>query len=63
MFHNMLKYVILKRSDLEGLSNMTTSNAIRVLSSFNKEKLVDYDHRSIKINDLGELRKIRDFDQ
>ena len=55
--------VSLKRSDLAGLSNMTTSNAIRVLSSFNKEKLVDVDHRSIKINDLGELRKISLFNQ
>ena len=63
MFHNILKYVSLKRSDLAGLSNMTTSSAIRVLSSFNKEKLVDVDHRSIKINDLGELRKISDFDK
>ena len=50
MFHNILKYVSLKRSDLAGLSNMTTSNAIRVLSSFDKEKLVDIDQRSIKIN-------------
>jgi len=63
MLYNILKYVSLKRSDLAGLSNMTTSNAIRVLSSFDKEKLVDIDQRSIKINDLGELRKISDFDK
>lgn len=55
--------VSLKRSELAELSNMTTSNAIKVLSSFNKEKLVDVDHRSIKINDLGELRKISVFSQ
>ena len=55
--------VSLKRSDLAGIANMTTANAIRILSSFNKEKLVDVNHRNIKINDLGKLRKISIFDQ
>lgn len=53
--------VSLKRSDLAGLANMTTSNAIRVLSSFNKEKLVNVNHRNIKINDLKGLKYISNF--
>ncbi len=55
--------VNLKRSDLAGLSNMTTPNAIRVLSSFNKENLVDVNFQNIKINDLTALKDISDFDR
>jgi len=55
--------VVLKRSDLAQLSNMTTSNAIRILSSFNKEDLIEVNHKSIKINDLNVLKKISAFDQ
>jgi CRP-like cAMP-binding protein len=55
--------VTLKRSDLAGLSNMTTPNAIRVLSSFKKANLVDVNHQNIKINDLKALKDISDFDR
>ena len=54
--------VSLKRSDLAGLSNMTTSNAIRVLSSFNKENLIDVNRRNIKIIDIKTLKDISKFD-
>ncbi|RLD27992.1 MAG: Crp/Fnr family transcriptional regulator [Bacteroidetes bacterium] len=50
--------VSLKRSDLACIANMTTANAIRVLSAFNKEKLVDVSHRHIKINDFKVLKEI-----
>jgi CRP-like cAMP-binding protein len=55
--------VSLKRSDLAGLANMTTANAIRVLSSFNTENLIDVSHRKIKIIDLKALKDISFFDQ
>ena len=53
----------LKRSDLAGLSNMTTANAIRVLGSFKKEKLIDVNKQSIKIIDMNALKRISDFDK
>ncbi len=55
--------VLLKRSELAGLANMTTANAIRVLSSFNKDKLVEVSHRKIKINNLEVLKEISVFDR
>jgi len=55
--------VKLKRSDLAGLANMTTANAIRVLSSFANEKLIDINKREIKINDLKTLKDISVFDK
>lgn len=55
--------VTLKRSDLAGLSNMTTPNAIRILSSFNKENLVDVNRQYIKINRLKVLKDISTFDK
>jgi CRP/FNR family transcriptional regulator, polysaccharide utilization system transcription regulator len=55
--------VSLKRSDLAGIANMTTANAIRVLSAFNKEKLVNVSNRHIKINDLKVLKDIIIFDR
>ena len=55
--------VSLKRSDLAGLSNMTTPNAIRILSSFNKENLVDVNRQAIKINKLKVLKEISTFDR
>ena len=54
--------VSLKRSDLANLSNMTTANAIRVLSNFKEENLVDIDHRNIRLNDLRILKDISTFD-
>ena len=55
--------VTLKRSDLAGLSNMTTPNAIRVLSSFNKKNLVDVNRQNIKITDLKALKEVSTFDR
>ena len=51
----------LKRSDLAALSNMTTANAIRVLSSFSKEKIIEVNQRDICLKDLKSLREISDF--
>ena len=53
--------VSLKRADLAALANMTTANAIRVLSSFSKENLIEIDRRNIKINDLKALHEISMF--
>ena len=55
--------VSLKRSELAGLSNMTTSTAIRVLSSFAKENLVEVVKRKIRINDLKGLKKLSNLDR
>ncbi len=48
----------LKRSDLAGLSNMSTANAIRTLSEFVKSNLVDVDGRRIAVKDLKGLQNI-----
>lgn len=50
--------IYLSREDLASLSNMTTSNAIRTLSSFANEKLIAIDGRKIKIIHDAELRKV-----
>ena len=55
--------VSLKRSELAGLSNMTTANAIRVLSYFTKVKLVEVENRKIRINDLKALKEISVLDR
>ena len=54
--------VLLKRSDLASLSNMTTANAIRILSCFKEENLIDVNHRNIKLKDLNGLKDISAFD-
>ena len=46
------------REDIANLSNMTTSNAIRTLSTFVAENLISLDGRKIKIIDEEQLRKI-----
>jgi CRP/FNR family transcriptional regulator, polysaccharide utilization system transcription regulator len=48
----------LSREDLANLSNMTTSNAIRTLSSFVNEKVIVIDGRKMKIIDLQKLERI-----
>ena len=53
--------VYLLREDLANLSNMTTSNAIRTLSSFSNEKVITMDRRKIKILDLMKLETISDL--
>ncbi len=53
--------VYLSREDLANLSNMTTSNAIRTLSSFATEKVLAIDGRRLKILNLKELSKISEL--
>jgi len=53
--------IYLSREDLADLSNMTTSNAIRTLSSFANEKLIAIDGRKIKIIEDAELRKVSEM--
>lgn len=50
--------VYLSREDLANLSNMTTSNAIRTLSTFAAEDVISIDGRRISVENLEELRKI-----
>ena len=50
--------IYLTREDLANLSNMTTANAIRTLSSFAAEKIVAIDGRKIKIIDFDAIKKI-----
>ncbi|MDX9847138.1 MAG: Crp/Fnr family transcriptional regulator [Tenuifilaceae bacterium] len=53
--------VYLSREDLANLSNMTTSNAIRTLSAFSDEKILELDGRRIKIIDPYKLERISDL--
>jgi CRP-like cAMP-binding protein len=50
--------IYLSREDLANLSNMTASNAIRTLSSFNSEKIIALDGRKIKLIDISQIEKI-----
>ena len=50
--------VYLSREDIANLSNMTTSNAIRTLSTFSGEKVIAIDGRKIRILDIHRLDKI-----
>jgi CRP-like cAMP-binding protein len=50
--------IYLAREDLASLSNMTTSNAIRTLSTFAAERTIALDGRKIKLIDEEKLRKI-----
>lgn len=50
----------ISREDLANMSNMTTSNAIRTLSSFADEGLVSIAGKKIIIEDENELLKISD---
>lgn len=53
--------IYMSREDLANLSNMTTSNAIRTLSTFVNEKLILVDGRRIRIINEQQLRKISKF--
>lgn len=53
--------IYMAREDLANLSNMTTANAIRTLSTFVNEKLIAVDGRRIKIINEPQLRKISKF--
>jgi len=48
----------LSRDDLANLSNMTTSNAIRTLSIFASEGVIELNGRKIKVKDMKMLQKI-----
>ena len=50
--------IYLSREDLANMSNMTTSNAIRTLSTFANEKLIAIDGRKIKLINIEELEDI-----
>ncbi len=50
--------IMLSREDLANLSNMTTSNAIRTLSTFVEEHLILLDGRKIKILNEEKLTKV-----
>ncbi len=53
--------IYMSREDLANLSNMTTSNAIRTLSSFVSEHILLVDGRRIKVINEPILRKISKF--
>ncbi|MDX9853483.1 MAG: Crp/Fnr family transcriptional regulator [Tenuifilaceae bacterium] len=53
--------VYLSREDLANLSNMTTSNAIRTLSAFSEEGVLELDGRRIKVLDVHKLERISDL--
>ncbi len=50
--------VYLSSEDLANLSNMTTSNAIRTLSTFAAENVISIDGRRITVENINELKKI-----
>jgi len=49
------------REDLANLSNMTTSNAIRTLSAFSQEGILDTKGKLIILNNEEELRRISEM--
>jgi len=53
--------VSLKRSDLAALANISIANAIKLLSSFTKENLIEVDRRDIKIKDWKGLKDLSVF--
>lgn len=50
--------VYMSREDIANLSNMTTSNAIRTLSTFAGEKVIAIDGRKIRVLDVNKLERI-----
>ena len=50
--------IYLAREDLANLSNMTTSNAIRTLSTFVAEDIIALDGKKIRILDLEQLQRV-----
>lgn len=53
--------VYLSREDLANLSNMTTSNAIRTLSTFAHEGVIKIDGRRLTVVKMRELEKISEL--
>ena len=58
--HKTIK-IYLSREDVANLSNMTTSNAIRTLSTFAQEGVIAIDGRKIRILDLPKLERISEL--
>ena len=56
--HDQALNVQLKRSEIGALSNMTASNASRVLADFAKSNWIDIDHRKIWIRQIDKLKHI-----
>ena len=53
--------ICLSREDIANLSNMTTSNAIRTLSNFASEGIVEVSGKQIKITDMDALEKVSEM--
>lgn len=53
--------IYLSREDIANLSNMTTSNAIRTLSTFANEGVISIDGRRISIESVPQLERISDL--
>jgi CRP/FNR family transcriptional regulator, polysaccharide utilization system transcription regulator len=53
--------VYLSREDIANLSSMTTSNAIRTLSTFAQEGVISLSGRRIKVNNIQKLEKISEL--
>jgi CRP-like cAMP-binding protein len=53
--------VLMSREDIASLSNMTTSNAIRTLSTLVSEKIIDITGRKISILDSSQLERISEL--
>ncbi|MDE6267773.1 MAG: Crp/Fnr family transcriptional regulator [Muribaculaceae bacterium] len=53
--------IYMSREDLANLSNMTTANAIRTLSTFAEEKVIVLDGRCIKILNEAQLKRISKY--
>ena len=53
--------IYLSREDIANLSNMTTSNAIRTLSTFASEGVIGIDGRKIRIQDIQKLERISEL--
>lgn len=53
--------IAISREDIANLSNMTTSNAIRTLSGFAKEEIIELSGKRISILDNNQLENISEF--
>ncbi|MFR5657022.1 MAG: Crp/Fnr family transcriptional regulator [Butyricimonas faecihominis] len=58
---NMTLKICLSREDMANLSNMTTSNAIRTLSNFASEGILELSGKQIKITNMEALEKVSDM--
>lgn len=53
--------IVMNRNDIASLSNMSTSNAIRTLSAFAQEGLIELSGRHIKLVNVDKLRCISEM--